>query len=58
VQTIPVDTPELSEERWNAWVQKGRLGDAARVRRWRAIAAGAVVLLAVACFIYFVLPRT
>jgi hypothetical protein len=56
VQTIPFQPPELSEERWSAWVQKGRVGDAARVRSWRLITTVGVVLLLAVCVAYFMLP--
>jgi hypothetical protein len=35
--------PELDKELWNAWVQKGRRGDASRVRRWRVLGGVALV---------------
>jgi hypothetical protein len=45
--------PELDEERWNAWVKKGRTGDAARSRRRQFIAAILVSATAFTAGVYF-----
>jgi hypothetical protein len=52
MNTSPGASPELSEERWRAWVEKGRRGDAARVQRWR-VTAGVTAAVAAALGVYF-----
>ena len=50
MDNAPQSIPVLDEERWAAWVQKGRRGDASTTRHWRlfgAIAAAAVAFAAV-----------
>jgi hypothetical protein len=54
MQPVLIEAPELSEQRWNEWVQKGRTGDAARVRKWRFIAV-VVIVIAVGIELYLML---
>ena len=39
--SLQVESVELDEQLWQKWVQKGKLADQARKRRWR-IAVGVV----------------
>jgi len=45
---VQVETVELDEQRWQEWVEKGKLRDQVQKRRWRIIGGvvGALLLLA------------
>ena len=43
---VHVQTMELDELRWQEWVEKGKMLDRARKRRWRSICGVVAALLA------------
>ncbi len=50
-----VESIELDEQSWKKWVEKGRLQDRVRRRRWRIIgSAAAAVVLASAVYKWIV----
>ena len=48
MERVQVETIELDEQRWQEWVEKGKLRDQAQKRLWRIIGGvvGALLLLA------------
>jgi hypothetical protein len=56
VNRIEVETPELNQQSWNDWVQKGKLRDRVLARRWKIIIG---ILLALMCMgiLYAALAR-
>lgn len=49
---VHVQTMELDELRWQEWVEKGKMLDRARKRRWRSICGVVAALLLLASGIY------
>lgn len=37
VSRVEIETPELNEQAWADWVQKGKLRDRVLARRWKII---------------------
>ena len=52
LKTFPEEHPEVDENAWNAWLEKGRRRD--RVRRQRLKAATYVLMILVACAVVWV----
>ena len=52
-----LDQTALTEELWQAWVQKGKLRDEATALKWKVVAAIAICLFASATAVYFVLAK-
>ncbi len=51
-----IETPELTEEVWRAWIHKGKLRDRIRARRRKWIAAIAFLVVGAALMVrYFLL---
>jgi hypothetical protein len=50
MDAVHVEAVELDEQLWQKWVQKGKLGDQVRKRRYRIIGGvvGGILLLAIA----------
>jgi len=48
MERMQVETIQLDEQRWQEWVEKGKLRDQAQKRRWRIIGGvvGALLLFA------------
>ena len=54
---VHVEAVELHEQLWQKWVQKGKLRDQARKRRWRIIGGvGGGILLLVIAILRSILP--
>jgi hypothetical protein len=50
---ISDETPEVDEEIWHAWIQRGKLQEHATIRKLRAAAGIVMVLLGVGSVYYF-----
>ena len=55
---VHVETVELDEQLWQKWVQKGKLREQARKRRWRIISGvvGGTLFIAIG-ILKWMLPR-
>lgn len=58
MESVRLESVELDEQRWQQWVQKGKLQDQARRRRWTIIGlVGGTFLLIVIVTLNSILPR-
>ena len=57
MNTYQEDQTAATEERWRAWVQKGKLRDAAAARKLRAVAGVVIALFAAATAAYLIVVR-
>jgi hypothetical protein len=55
---IQTETPDLDEQSWSDWVERGKLHDRALARRWRIIAGIVIPLIVVSGALYAFLRQT
>jgi hypothetical protein len=57
MNTYQEDETATTDERWRAWVQKGKLREAAAARKLRVVAGVVIAVLAAATAAYLILVR-